>query len=76
MLLAGHDAEGAESVAMRATEALAPLLASDAEAATDAAALSGALTLLGAVAAARQGQVWTARDRVREVVPLAERRGT
>jgi hypothetical protein len=33
------------------------------------------LTLLGALASVRQGQVWTARERVRAVVPLAERTG-
>lgn len=75
VLLADRDAEGAESVAMRTADVLAPLMACGGDAATDAAALSGALTLLGAVAAVRQGQAWTARERVRKVMPLAERTG-
>jgi hypothetical protein len=72
VLLADHEAQGAESVAMQAAEALAPLvLAGD----LDATALYGALTLLGALASVRQGQVWSARERVRAVTPLAERTG-
>jgi transcriptional regulator with XRE-family HTH domain len=69
VLLADYEAEGAEAVAMRAAEALAPLAqAGD----LDATALCGALTLLGALASVRQGQVWSARERARAVVPLAE----
>ena len=75
VLLADREAEGAESVAMRAAEELAPLVSVGGDAATDAAALSGALTLLGAIAAVRQGQAWTARGRVRDVTPLADRTG-
>ena len=72
VLLADHEAEGAEAVAMRAAATLAPSVqAGD----LDATALCGALTLLGAVASVRQGQVWRARERVRAVVPLAERTG-
>jgi hypothetical protein len=72
VLLADHEAEGAEAVAMRAAATLAPSVqAGD----LDATALCGTLTLLGAVASVRQGQVWRARERVRAVVPLAERTG-
>src|SRR5207302_6072966 len=72
VLLADRQAEGAEDVAMRGAEALAPLVqASD----LDATALCGALTLLGAVASVRRGEVWTARERVRAAVPVAERTG-
>lgn len=68
VLLADHETEGAEAVAMRAAETLAPFVqAGDA----DATALCGALTLLGALASVRQGEVWRARERVRAVVPLA-----
>jgi transcriptional regulator with XRE-family HTH domain len=72
VLLADHQAEGAETLAMQAAETLAPYVqAGD----LDATALCGALTLLSAVASVRQGQVWTARERVRAVVPLAQRTG-
>jgi hypothetical protein len=58
--------------AIRAAETLAPYVqAGD----LDATSLCGALTLLSAVASVRQGQVWTARERVRAVAPLAERTG-
>ena len=72
VLLADHEAEGADAVAMRAAGILTPFVqAGDA----DATALCGALTLLGALASARQGEVWMARERVRAVVPLAKRTG-
>jgi transcriptional regulator with XRE-family HTH domain len=72
VLLADHEDEGAEAVAMQAAATLAPFVqAGD----VDAAALCGALTLLGAVASVRQGEVWRARERVQAVVPLAERTG-
>jgi len=72
VLLADQEAEGAEAVALRAAERLAPLVqAGDG----DATALCGALKLLGALASVRQGQVWSARERVRDVVALAERTG-
>jgi hypothetical protein len=72
VLLAEHQAEGGEAVAMQAAGDLAPLVqAGD----LDATALTGALILLGAVASVRQGQVWTARERVRAAVPLATRTG-
>lgn len=72
VLLSDHQPEGAEAVALRAAESLRPQLAAGD---LDAMAVFGALKLLGALAAARQGQAWTARDRVREVVPLAARTG-
>jgi transcriptional regulator with XRE-family HTH domain len=72
VLLAEHQDEHAEDVAMRGAHGLAPLVQADDEAAT---ALYGALTLLGAVASVRRGQPWTARERVRAVAPLAERTG-
>jgi hypothetical protein len=72
VLLADHQAEGAEDVAVRGAEALGPLVqAND----VDAMALYGALTLLGAVASVRRGEAWTARERVRAALPLAERTG-
>jgi len=72
VLLAEKEADGAETVAMRAADALRPLIdAGD----LDATALYGALVLLGSVASVRQGDTWTARQRVREVAPLAARTG-
>jgi transcriptional regulator with XRE-family HTH domain len=72
VLLSDQQPEGGEAVAMQAADELAPLVhAGD----LDATALSGALILLGAVASARQGEVWTARERVQSVVPLAVRTG-
>ncbi|MGH3549390.1 MAG: helix-turn-helix domain-containing protein [Pseudonocardiaceae bacterium] len=72
VLLADGQPEGAEMVAMQAAEVLRPLMAEDE---ADAAAIYGALLLIGAVAAARQGDAWTARSRLREVAPLADRTG-
>lgn len=72
VLLANHQAEGAEAIAMQAAETLAPFVQAGDLGAT---ALCGALTLLSALASVRQGQVWTARERVRAAVPLAERTG-
>jgi transcriptional regulator with XRE-family HTH domain len=72
VLLAERQAEGAEDVAMGGAAALAPLVRADD---VEATALYGALTLLGAVASVRQGEVWTARERVRDAAPLAERTG-
>lgn len=72
VLLADGQAEGAETVAMRAADALRPLTVGGE---TDAAAVYGALLLIGAVALARRGDTWTAHSRLREVAPLAERTG-
>jgi hypothetical protein len=38
-------------------------------------ALYGSLILLGAIAAARNGDAWKARDRIRQAAPLAARTG-
>jgi transcriptional regulator with XRE-family HTH domain len=72
VLLADHQPQGAEGVAMQAADALGPLV-QDRD--VDAMALSGALTLLGAFASVRQGEAWKARERVQSVVPLAELTG-
>lgn len=72
VLLAERQADGAEAVAMHAAEAMKLLAQADD---LDATALYGALILLGAVASVRQGQVWTARQRVQAAVPLAARTG-
>jgi transcriptional regulator with XRE-family HTH domain len=72
VLLAEDEVEGAELVAMQAADAIRPLVKA---ANLDATGLYGALVLLGAVASVRQGAVWTARERVQEVAPLAERTG-
>lgn len=72
VLLADGQPEGAEMVAMRAADALRPLMA---DGDTDTAAVYGALLLIGAVAVARQGDTWTAHSRLREAAPLAERTG-
>jgi tetratricopeptide (TPR) repeat protein len=72
VLLADQQAEGSEAVAMQAVDELGPLMRTGD---LDAMALSGALTLLSALASARRGEVWTARERVRSVAPLAARTG-
>lgn len=72
VLLADGQSEGAEMVAMRAADALGRLVA---DGGSEAAAVYGALLLMGAVAVARQGDRWTAHSRLREVVPLADRTG-
>lgn len=71
VLLAQGQPEGAEAVALHGAEALDVLTSKS----LDALALQGSLRLLTAVASVRLGDVWTARDRVREVVPMAERSG-
>lgn len=71
VLLAQGQPEGAEAVALHAAEELGSLVGDS----LDALALQGSLRLLTAVASIRLGDVWTARDRVREVVPMAERTG-
>jgi transcriptional regulator with XRE-family HTH domain len=72
VLLADDQPEGAEMVAMRAADALRPLLAAGQ---TDTAAVYGALLLIGAVSVARQGDPWTAHSRLQEAAPLAARTG-
>ncbi|MGH3821711.1 MAG: helix-turn-helix domain-containing protein [Pseudonocardiaceae bacterium] len=72
VLLADGQPEGAEMVAMRAADALRPLIA---EGGAETAAVYGTLLLMGAVAVSRQGDAWTARSRLREVAPLADQTG-
>lgn len=72
VLLSDGTAEGVETVAMHAADALRCLIAQGND---DAAALHGALLLIAAIAAARHGDVWTARDRLHEAAPFAERTG-
>lgn len=67
VLLADEQTEAAESVAIHAADDLRPLAADD----LDAVALRGSLLLIAAIAAARQGHGWIARDRLRDVAPLA-----
>lgn len=72
VLLSDGDAEAAEAVAVQAAERLQPLMA---DGDIDATALYGSLVLLEAIAAARHGDTWTARDRLHEAAPLAARTG-
>jgi DNA-binding XRE family transcriptional regulator/tetratricopeptide (TPR) repeat protein len=73
VLLAANDPEGAEDVAARAAEELEP---GRPEADPRFTALYGALQLVAAMAAVRNGDAWTARDRLREKArPAAERAG-
>ncbi len=71
MLADGH-AEAAEDEAMKAHFEVRAALGPDH---LDAAALSGALLLVAAVAAVRAGNAWSGRDRLRQAAPLAERVG-
>jgi transcriptional regulator with XRE-family HTH domain len=71
VLLAQDEAEGAEAVALRAAEVVAPHVGDD----LDALAVQGSLQLLAAMASVRLGQPWMARDRVRAVQPMADRTG-
>jgi transcriptional regulator with XRE-family HTH domain len=71
VLLAQDQPEGAEDVALRAAETIAPYVGGD----LDALAVQGSLELLAAMASVRLGQPWLARDRVRAVLPLAQRTG-
>jgi transcriptional regulator with XRE-family HTH domain len=73
VLLANNQPEGAEDFAVRAAEQLEPSL-------TDGdpgfIAIYGALHLVAAMAAVRNGDVWGARDRLREKArPAADRAG-
>jgi transcriptional regulator with XRE-family HTH domain len=70
ILLAQGDADGAEEVAIRAIEDLG---LHDASADPGMVAMTGALWLVSAVAAVRNGDPWAARDRVRERAYAAAR---
>jgi len=72
MLLSDGAPEVAQVVAIKAAEKLQPLIRNGIQ---HAVALHGSLILLEAVAAARNGDAWTARDRVRQAAPLAEKTG-
>jgi hypothetical protein len=72
VLLANGLSEAAEAVAVKAAERLQPFMHDGAVRVT---ALYGSLILLGAIAAARNGDAWKARDRVRQVAPLAAHTG-
>lgn len=72
VLLADGQTEGAEATAMHAAEQLQPGVT---DGNPDALALAGALHLMAAIAAARRGDTWTARDRLRTTVPWAEHTG-
>jgi transcriptional regulator with XRE-family HTH domain len=72
VLLSDGEAERAEAVAMHAAERLYPLVR---HGSIDATALRGSLLLVAAIAAARHGDAWTARDQLREAALLAERTG-
>lgn len=72
ILLAQNEAEAAEEAALRAAEALKPRL----DEGDDWLALYGSLWLVAVVASVRQGDAWTARDRLREhALPAAEAAG-
>lgn len=70
-LLAENQPSWAEAVALHGAEAIDRYTSDN----LDALALQGSLRLLAAVACVRLGDTWTARDRVREVVPMARRTG-
>jgi transcriptional regulator with XRE-family HTH domain len=70
--LAQNESEAAEETVMRAIEELRPRL----EDGSEWVALYGALWLVAAVASVRQGDAWTARDRLRqEALPAARSAG-
>lgn len=72
VLLADGEPQAAEEVAMKAAERLQPFMSGGS---ADMAAMYGSVILLGAVAAARNRDAWTARDRIRIATPLARRTG-
>ncbi|MDN3351804.1 helix-turn-helix transcriptional regulator [Actinomadura sp. DC4] len=72
ILLAQGEAEAAEETALRAAEELKPRL----DDGPDWVALYGSLWLVAVVASVRQGDSWTARDRLREyALPAAKAAG-
>jgi transcriptional regulator with XRE-family HTH domain len=73
VLLAQGESEGAEDVALHAIEELGH---SQADLGDDALAMTGALWLVSSVAAVRNGDPWSARDRIRDRAwPAARRTG-
>ncbi|NKQ58531.1 helix-turn-helix transcriptional regulator [Amycolatopsis sp. K13G38] len=72
VLLADHQYEGAEETALRGVQDLGSVMA---QGNPDAAAMCGSLRLIAAVAAARRGNEWVARERLHDVVPLAGKTG-
>lgn len=72
VLLADSSPDAAQAVAAKSAEQMRPLMINGNQ---KAIALYGSLILLEAVAAARNGDAWTARDRVRQAVPLAAKTG-
>lgn len=72
ILLGVGEAEGAEQVAMRAVEDLAPQVE---RGDSEAFAMTGALRLVTVVGAARRRDWWTARDRLGEVARVAAETG-
>ncbi|MFI0448373.1 helix-turn-helix domain-containing protein [Actinomadura sp. 6N118] len=69
ILLAQNEAEAAEAATLSAVEELRPRLDDGGE----WVAMNGALWLVAAVTAVRQGDAWTARDRLREqALPAAQ----
>ncbi|SDH93713.1 Helix-turn-helix domain-containing protein [Actinokineospora alba] len=72
VLLADGQAEGAEDVALRAAGSLESVVR---QGNADAVALYGSLLLIGAVAAVRRGDAWTARARLDQAAPLADQTG-
>ena len=76
VLLADGQVEGAEDVVMTAADRLRSGLSSDSDSlCTELGALYGALLLVGAMAAVRNGDAWTARTRVGEAARVAEKVG-
>ncbi|GAB3989904.1 helix-turn-helix transcriptional regulator [Actinoallomurus acanthiterrae] len=72
ILLAQDESEAAEETAIRAAEELKPRLNDG----PDWAAMYGSLWLVAVVASVRQGDAWTARDRLREhALPAAKTSG-
>jgi transcriptional regulator with XRE-family HTH domain len=77
VLLADGHVDGAEDVAMTMADRLRPSpINSDSDLlTTERAAVYGALLLVGAMAAVRRGEAWTARARVDEAARLAQKTG-
>ncbi|WP_242908738.1 helix-turn-helix domain-containing protein [Actinomadura terrae] len=72
ILIAQGEAEAAEETAMHAIEELKPHI----DKGGDWVAMSGALWLVASVASVRQGDAWTARDRLRaHAMPAAQATG-